>query len=61
MPTKEKFYEYVRNATRGKKCYVNQGSRKMLLTVLARFFIFVIVSKASLILRSLKIRSIDRF
>ena len=22
MPTKEKFYEYVRNATHGKKCYV---------------------------------------
>ena len=26
MPTKEKFYEYVRNATHGKKCYVIQGS-----------------------------------
>ena len=22
MPTKEKFYKYVRNATHGKKCYV---------------------------------------
>ena len=39
MPTKEKFYEYVRNATHGKKCYVIQGSRKMFLTVPARFFI----------------------
>ena len=46
MPTKEKFYEYVRNATRGKKCYVNlQGSRKMFLTVPVRFFIVLIVSK----------------
>ena len=45
MPTKEKFYEYVRNATHGKKCYVIQGSRKMFLTVPARFFIVLIVSK----------------
>ena len=29
MPTKEKFYEYARNATHGKKCYAIQGSRKM--------------------------------
>ena len=36
---KKKFYEYVRHATHGKKCYVIQGSRKMFLTVLARFFI----------------------
>ena len=45
MPTKEKFYKYVRNTTRGKKCYVNQGSRKMFLTVPARFFTLLIVSK----------------
>ena len=45
MPTKEKFYEYVRNATHGKKCYVNQGSRKMILTVPARFSIVLIVSE----------------
>ena len=45
MPTKEKFYEYVRNATGGKKCYVNQGSRKMFLTVPVTFFIVLIVSK----------------
>ena len=38
MPTKEKFYEYVRNATHGKKCYVIQGSRKMFLTVPAKVF-----------------------
>ena len=42
---KKKFYEYVRNATHGKKCYANQGSRKMFLTVLARFFVVLIVSK----------------
>ena len=29
MPRKEKFYEYARNATHGKKCYAIQGSRKM--------------------------------
>ena len=29
MPTKEKFYEYARNATHGKKCYAIQGSIKM--------------------------------
>ena len=47
MPTKEKVYEYVRNATHWKKCYVIQGSRKILLTVVARFFIVLmqIVSK----------------
>ena len=47
MPTKEKLYEYVRNATHGKKCYVIQGSRKMFLTVPARFLIVLmqIVSK----------------
>ena len=47
MAAKEKFYEYVRNATHGKKCYVIQGSRKILLTVVARFFIVLmqIVSK----------------
>ena len=45
MPTKEKFYEYVRNATHGKKCYVNRGSREMFPTVPARFFIVLIVSK----------------
>jgi len=46
MPTKEKFYEYVRNAYHGKGClYVNPGSRKMLLTVPARFFVVLIVSK----------------
>ena len=45
MPTKEKFYEYVRNATHGKKCYVIQGSRKMFLTVPARFFIVLIVKE----------------
>ena len=33
MATKEKFYEYVRNSTHGKKWYVIQGSRKMFLTV----------------------------
>ena len=38
MATKEKFYEYVRNATHGKKCYVIQGSRKMFLTVPAKVF-----------------------
>ena len=38
MPTKEKFYEYVRNATHWKKCYVSQGSRKMFLTVPAKVF-----------------------
>ena len=38
MPTKEKFYEYVRNATHGKKCYVIQGSREMFLTVPAKVF-----------------------
>ena len=37
MPTKEKFCEYVRNATHGKECYVNQESRKMFWP--ARFFI----------------------
>ena len=47
MPTKEKFYQYVRNATIGKKCYVNHGSRKMFLAVPVRFFIVhvLIVSK----------------
>ena len=28
MPTKEKFYEYVRNATHGKKCYVTPGIKE---------------------------------
>ena len=45
MPTKRKFYESVRNATHGKECYVNQGTRKMFLTVAAKFFIVLIVSK----------------
>ena len=31
--TKEKFYEYVRNATQGKECHVNHGSRKTFLAV----------------------------
>ena len=45
MPTKRKFYESVRNASHGKECYVNQGTRKMFLTVAARFLIVLIVSK----------------
>ena len=45
MPTKEKFFENVRNTTHGKECYVNQESREMFLTVPARFFIVLIVSK----------------
>ena len=41
MSTKEKFYDYVRNATH----VVNQGSRKMFLTVPARSFIVLIVEE----------------
>ena len=45
IPTKRKFYESVRNATHGKECYVNQGKRKIFLTVAARVFIVLIVRK----------------
>ena len=51
MPTKEKFYEYVRNATRGKKCYVIQGSRKMFLTVPAKVFLALFWCRSSVSLQ----------
>ena len=46
MPTREKFYKYVRNATHGKKCYVlSPGIKEMFLTVPAGLFIVLIVTK----------------